>query len=107
MEWKKRIYESAFITNYISDYRKNIERLLSRSFQNLVGDAGFYIYQQVYPFILFFVVLISGGFAWRFLKMLADAELSPNAEWKKYIISQTVFLYLVDIIVVTFVSFYF
>lgn len=64
-------------------------------FQNLVGDAGFYIYQQVYPFISFFVVWTSGGFAVAISKMLADAELSPNAEWKKNIISKTVFFYLV------------
>ncbi|WP_096549925.1 putative polysaccharide biosynthesis protein [Ureibacillus thermosphaericus] len=64
-------------------------------FQNLVGDTGFYIYQQVYPFISFFVVWTSGGFAVAISKMLADAELSPNAEWKKNIISKTVFFYLV------------
>lgn len=41
-------------------------------FQNLVGDEGFYVYQQVYPFISFFVVWTSGGFAVAISKMLAD-----------------------------------
>ncbi|QBK24752.1 putative polysaccharide biosynthesis protein [Ureibacillus thermophilus] len=63
-------------------------------YQNLVGDAGFYIYQQVYPFISFFVAWTSGGFAAAISKMLADAELSPDASRKKSAISQTVFLYL-------------
>ncbi len=43
-------------------------------FQNLVGDQGFYVYQQVYPFISFFVVWTSGGFAVAISKLLADAE---------------------------------
>lgn len=63
-------------------------------FQNLVGDAGFYIYQQVYPFISFFVVWTSGGFAVAISKMLADAELCPDAALKKSSIFRTVFLYL-------------
>lgn len=63
-------------------------------FQNLVGDAGFYIYQQVYPFISFFVAWTSGGFAVAISKMLADAELGRDAIRKKGIIARTVFLYL-------------
>ena len=44
-------------------------------FQNLVGDEGFYIYQQVYPFIAIFVVWTSSGFAVAISKMLADNDL--------------------------------
>ncbi|MEO4055548.1 polysaccharide biosynthesis protein [Solibacillus sp. CAU 1738] len=43
-------------------------------FQNLVGDEGFYVYQQVYPFISFFVVWTSGGFAVAISKVLADTD---------------------------------
>lgn len=43
-------------------------------YQNLVGDQGFYVYQQVYPFISFFVVWTSSGFAVAISKMLADLE---------------------------------
>lgn len=44
-------------------------------FQNLVGDKGFYIYQQVYPFIGIFIVWTSYGFAVAVSKILAG---SPN-----------------------------
>lgn len=43
-------------------------------YQNLVGDQGFYVYQQVYPFISFFVVWTSSGFAVAISKMLADLD---------------------------------
>ncbi|EGQ23171.1 MOP superfamily multidrug/oligosaccharidyl-lipid/polysaccharide flippase transporter [Sporosarcina newyorkensis 2681] len=43
-------------------------------FQNLVGDKGFYIYQQVYPFIGIFIVWTSSGFAVAVSKMLAESK---------------------------------
>ncbi|WP_431028595.1 putative polysaccharide biosynthesis protein [Lysinibacillus sp. LZ02] len=59
-------------------------------FQNLVGDQGFYVYQQVYPFIAFFVVWTSGGVAVAISKLLADT----NDEQIKHGITKTVFQYL-------------
>ena len=47
-------------------------------FQNLVGDKGFYIYQQVYPFIGIFTVWTSYGFAVAVSKLLAGSK-SPGA----------------------------
>lgn len=52
-------------------------------FQNLVGDEGFYIYQQVYPFIAIFVVWTSSGFAVAISKMLADNDLLKDQEYRK------------------------
>lgn len=43
-------------------------------FQNMVGDQGFYVFQQVYPFASVFVVLTSGGFAVAISKILIDEE---------------------------------
>ncbi|TAA69713.1 polysaccharide biosynthesis protein [Planococcus salinarum] len=43
-------------------------------FQNMVGDQGFYIYQQVYPFIAVFGIWTSYGFAVAVSKMLADSD---------------------------------
>ena len=63
-------------------------------FQNLVGDQGFFIYQQVYPFISFFVVWTSGGFAVAISKMLADAESNSHVMERKSTITRTVFIYL-------------
>lgn len=43
-------------------------------FQNMVGDQGFYIYQQVYPFIAIFGTWTSYGFAVAVSKVMADSE---------------------------------
>ncbi|KOS70348.1 membrane protein [Lysinibacillus contaminans] len=66
-------------------------------FQNLVGDEGFYIYQQVYPFIAIFVVWTSGGFAVAISKMLADNDLlldKEKREQQRSAILRIVFRYL-------------
>ncbi|RNF38359.1 polysaccharide biosynthesis protein [Planococcus salinus] len=47
-------------------------------FQNLVGDQGFYIYQQVYPFIAIFGVWTSYGFAVAVSKLMADHEVQHH-----------------------------
>ncbi|MBQ0140085.1 MAG: polysaccharide biosynthesis protein [Kurthia sp.] len=41
-------------------------------FQNLVGDQGFFIYQQVYPFVAIFMTWTSSGLAIAVSKMLVD-----------------------------------
>lgn len=71
-------------------------------FQNLVGDQGFYIYQQVYPFISFFVVWTSGGFAVAISKMLADARASVHVTEKESLIIRTVFYYLTALSIIFF-----
>lgn len=67
-------------------------------FQNLVGDEGFYVYQQVYPFISFFVVWTSGGFAVAISKVLADS----NNEELKQAISRVIFSYLTVLSIIFF-----
>lgn len=76
-------------------------------FQNLVGDQGFYIYQQVYPFISFFVVWTSGGFAVAISKMLADAQSMADPEGRKRLISRTVFQYLTLLSIIFFCLLFF
>lgn len=66
-------------------------------FQNLVGDEGFYIYQQVYPVISIFVVWTSSGFAIAISKMLADNDCIVDTierEERRRTITQVVFRYL-------------
>lgn len=76
-------------------------------FQNLVGDQGFYIYQQVYPFISFFVVWTSGGFAVAISKMLADVEMSKNSLQQKHFVSRTIFSYLTLLSILFFLFLFF
>lgn len=76
-------------------------------FQNLVGDQGFYIYQQVYPFISLFVVWTSGGFAVAISKMLADAKMTTNPEGRENLITRTIFHYLTILSVLFFCILFF
>ncbi|SOC44757.1 putative polysaccharide biosynthesis protein [Ureibacillus acetophenoni] len=76
-------------------------------FQNLVGDQGFYIYQQVYPFISFFVVWTSGGFAVAISKMLADLDISQDTKLQKHFVASTIFKYLSLLSLVFFVFLFF
>ncbi len=76
-------------------------------FQNLVGDKGFYIYQQVYPFISFFVVWTSGGFAVAISKMLADVDMRKNSIQQKHFISRTIFSYLTLLSILFFAFLFF
>ena len=47
-------------------------------FQNLVGDEGFYIYQQIYPFVAIFGIWASYGFAVAVSKLLAEHEAAEH-----------------------------
>lgn len=77
-------------------------------FQNLVGDQGFYVYQQVYPFISLFVVWTSGGFAVAISKMLADADIGKKGtHHQKGFISRTIFQYLTVLSLIFFAILFF
>ncbi|MCB5100753.1 oligosaccharide flippase family protein, partial [Streptococcus mutans] len=74
------------------------------------GDEGFYIYQQVYPFIAVFVVWTSGGFAVAISKLLADNDAEPSLfkrEQQRRFIMRVVFWYLVALAAVFFIALYF
>ncbi len=76
-------------------------------FQNLVGDEGFYIYQQVYPVISIFVVWTSSGFAVAISKMLADNDcmIDPlERNQKRNGIMRIVFYYLTVLSLLFFVA---
>ena len=67
-------------------------------FQNLVGDKGFYIYQQVYPFIGIFIVWTSYGFAVAVSKLLAGSTSPGEAK----AMMRVAFIYLAVIILIVF-----
>ena len=70
-------------------------------FQNIVGDQGFYIYQQVYPFIGVLTVWTSYGFAVAISKLLADAHDQPDSNQRSTIL-RTAFIYLSVISIISF-----
>ena len=76
-------------------------------YQNLVGDQGFYVYQQVYPFISFFVVWTSSGFAVAISKMLADIEGRGGTFEEKRSVSHIIFYYLTALALIFFCLLFF
>ena len=77
-------------------------------FQNLVGDQGFYVYQQVYPFVAIFVTWTAGGVAVAISKMLADIEyktLQGRARRKSILI--VIYQYLTILSIIFFVILFF
>lgn len=49
-------------------------------FQNIVGDIGFYIYQQVYPFYGIFLVLATTGFPVVISKLYIEQRTKSGEE---------------------------
>lgn len=76
-------------------------------YQNLVGDQGFYVYQQVYPFISIFVVWTSSGFAVAISKMLADIEGRGGTYEEKRSVSRIIFYYLTALALMFFCLLFF
>ncbi|MEG0384733.1 MAG: polysaccharide biosynthesis protein [Solibacillus sp.] len=76
-------------------------------YQNLVGDQGFYVYQQVYPFIAFFVVWTSSGFAVAISKILADMEAQGSSPVEKRAVTRVIFNYLLVLSIVFFCLLFF
>ncbi len=71
-------------------------------FQNLVGDQGFYIYQQVYPFVAIFGIWTSYGFAVAISKLLADTNESAHRS-----VLRSAFVYVAAISISVFVLLFF
>lgn len=62
-------------------------------FQNIVGDVGFYIYQQVYPFYGAAVVLATTGFPVVISKLLAECkEKGDHESARKLLLTAIIFL---------------
>lgn len=88
-----------------------ITKILSAAYrvpyQNIVGDIGFYIYQQVYPFYGMSVVLATSGFPVMISKVMTDYGYGKSAQIRSKIMTIT-FLYLsiIGIILCSFLYIY-
>ncbi|WNS75553.1 polysaccharide biosynthesis protein [Bacillus sp. DTU_2020_1000418_1_SI_GHA_SEK_038] len=58
----KELFKGAFILTFAALIVKILSAVYRVPFQNMVGDVGFYIYQQVYPFYGVALVLSTYGF---------------------------------------------
>lgn len=71
---------------------KLLSMLYRIPFQNLVGDKGFFIYQQVYPFVAIFMTWTSSGLSIAISKMIADEALSNSS--RKTAVAQLLYRFL-------------
>lgn len=69
-------------------------------YQNIVGDVGFYIYQQVYPFYAFVLVLSTYGFPVIISKLLAETK-----EEKTYTHTEIVFTSWISLSIISIAMF--
>jgi len=67
-----KFMKGAFILTLAAIITKVLSALYRIPFQNIVGDVGFYIYQQVYPFYGIAVSLATYGFPVIISKLYAD-----------------------------------
>lgn len=74
----KAVLNGALILTISAIVTKILSAFYRIPFQNIVGDVGFYIYQQVYPFYGMAVVLSTTGFPVVISKLYAEQKESGD-----------------------------
>ncbi|MER1998748.1 MAG: polysaccharide biosynthesis protein [Lysinibacillus sp.] len=89
----KTFMRGALLLTVAAILAKLLSAIYRIPFQNMVGDKGFYVFQQVYPFASIFVVLASSGFAVAISKLLIDEQqLQKRQQMKRAIFSYLMLL---------------
>ncbi|TDL60283.1 polysaccharide biosynthesis protein [Rhodococcus qingshengii] len=76
----KALFRGAFILALAALITKILSAVYRIPFQNIVGDVGFYIYQQVYPFYGLAIVLATTGFPVVISKLYAEQREKRDPE---------------------------
>jgi O-antigen/teichoic acid export membrane protein len=76
----KALFRGAFILALAALVTKILSAVYRIPFQNIVGDIGFYIYQQVYPFYGLAMVLATTGFPVVISKLYAEQREKGDHE---------------------------
>jgi O-antigen/teichoic acid export membrane protein len=76
----KALFRGAFILAVAALITKILSAVYRIPFQNIVGDVGFYIYQQVYPFYGLAIVLATTGFPVVISKLCAEQRDKGNPD---------------------------
>ncbi|MFJ8264244.1 oligosaccharide flippase family protein [Rummeliibacillus sp. NPDC094406] len=106
-KWGMKVYlKGVALLTVAALFVKVLSMVYRVPFQNLVGDHGFYIYQQVYPFVALFVTWTSSGIAVAISKMLADLDES-NKRAERSAMLRIIFHFLTLLSMVCFVILYF
>ncbi|QUG39908.1 polysaccharide biosynthesis protein [Psychrobacillus sp. INOP01] len=102
-EWNMKTYmKGAAMLTIAAIIVKLLSAVYRVPFQNLVGDEGFYIYQQVYPFIGIITTWTSFGFAVALSKILSDYKALGN-DYAVPRVKQIAFYYIAFISIIFFI----
>jgi O-antigen/teichoic acid export membrane protein len=74
------LFKGTFVLTIAAILTKILSAFYRIPFQNIVGDVGFYIYQQVYPFYGMAMVLSTTGFPVVISKLYAEQKEKGNDE---------------------------
>ena len=95
---QKEIFRGVFILTIGAIITKILSAIYRIPFQNMVGDVGFYIYQQVYPFYGLALVLSTNGFPLIISKFYAEKKHHGQGKSEGLLIVSFLFLFLLGLI---------
>ncbi|MGE6632317.1 putative polysaccharide biosynthesis protein [Bacillus sp. NPDC077027] len=101
MSKPQRFFQGAVILTVAGLLSKILSAVYRVPFQNIVGDTGFYIYQQVYPFLGIAVMLATTGFP-----VIISKLLSEHGSENRRTILKLSFLYITLLSVLLFICLY-
>ncbi|WAA09480.1 putative polysaccharide biosynthesis protein [Fervidibacillus albus] len=88
-EWmrnnKHRFMKGTLILSVAAIFTKILSAVYRVPFQNIVGDVGFYIYQQIYPFYGIAIALSTYGFPVVVSKVLAEQTDQRDSHMKTFL----------------------
>ncbi|MEC1120548.1 polysaccharide biosynthesis protein [Bacillus safensis] len=95
------LFQGAVILTIAGLLSKVLSAVYRVPFQNIVGDTGFYIYQQVYPFLGIAIMLGTTGFP-----VMVSKLLSEHGEENRRIITRVSLIYITLLSLVLFLCLY-
>lgn len=106
VEGSKELIRGAMVLTLAALVTKILSAVYRVPFQNIVGDVGFYIYQQVYPFFGIVMVLSTYGFPVVISKLYTEQQAGGNSGRADRMLAVS-FLFLGFLAVILFSFFYF
>src|SRR3954453_12858040 len=103
---EKNLFKGTLILTFAALLIKILSAFYRIPFQNIVGDIGFYIYQQVYPFYGIAIVLSTTGFPVVISKLYAEQKQKGDDEKSRLLLFVS-FIYLQLFGFICFVILYF
>lgn len=87
---QRQFFKGAFLLTYAGLLGKVLSAVYRIPLQNLTGDVGFYIYQQIYPFLGIAMILALYGFPAAISRLIASGVNQPTKQLKRKILFQLI-----------------